>query len=194
MTNILYVNTFYSPHVKGGAEVMTQLQAELMLKKGERASVLCTRDESGVDCETCNGVRIWRAGIRNLYWHYNGWPRSSFKRKLWHLIDMFNPFVIRLVRRVLTEEKPDIVVCHNLMGWSPAVWVVARSMKIPVVQILHDQYLLCGRSTMRRNGQNCTRRCAVCRMIRAPHQWLSTNVTAVVGVSNFILTRFGIHP
>lgn len=190
MIHVLHVNTFYYPNVRGGAETMAQLQAELLQERGIRASVLCIGDQKGLHCETINDVTVWRAGIRNIYWHYNGHAHSAIKRKIWHAMDVYNPFVIPLVQHVLRKSRPDIVICHNLMGWSSALWSAVRSERVPLVQILHDQYLLCVRATMRRNEQNCTRRCPACRAMRLPHRRLSGKLDGVVGVSRFVLDRF----
>ncbi len=190
MTHVLHVNTFYDPHIRGGAEIMAQIQAELMLERGVQASVLCTGSRKGLEKERINGVNVWRAGIRNLYWHYNGHSRFSLKRKIWHAIDAYNPLVISTVRRLLQQIKPDMIVCHNLMGWSAALWSAVLLEKIPLVQILHDQYLLCVRATMRKKGQNCRNRCLICRMMRMPHRLLSRKLDGVVGVSRFVLDRF----
>src|SRR5690606_4147474 len=86
--------------------------------------------------------------------------------------------------------KPDVVSCHNLAGWSVGVWDAVHQQGIPIVQVLHDLYLLCANSNMFRGDSPCTRQCMDCRFLRYRHKEKSTQVSAVVGISRSILTRF----
>jgi glycosyltransferase involved in cell wall biosynthesis len=78
------------------------------------------------------------------------------------------------------------VVCHNIVGWSAAVLPAIRSLGLPLVQVLHDQYLRCVRS-MLFTTDRCLDRCGSCRLMRLPHRRLSRIPDAVVGVSRFVL-------
>lgn len=91
---------------------------------------------------------------------------------------------------ILKLKKIDIVLCHNLSGFSISVWSTIKANKIPIIQILHDQYLLCTQVNAFKNGQICQRQCLQCKLFRIPHKTLSKNIDAVVGVSHYILNRF----
>jgi glycosyltransferase involved in cell wall biosynthesis len=54
---------------------------------------------------------------------------------------------------------------------------------------LHDYYLLCPRSTMFRNGENCEQVCLGCRPYALLRRHLSSRVDALVGDSRFVLER-----
>jgi glycosyltransferase involved in cell wall biosynthesis len=184
---ILYVNILYAPYLYGGAERTLQTLAEGMVARGHDVVVLTTGPDGGLHEEVINGVRVLRAGVRNLYWHAVRNKPSVWKRALWHLVDIYNPLMGDVVSKIVKEEKPDVVSFHNLPGFSVAVWDAVHRAKLPMVQVLHDQYLICPRCTMFRNGHVCEHQCISCRAMRFFHPRLSSKVSAVVGISRFIL-------
>jgi glycosyltransferase involved in cell wall biosynthesis len=110
-------------------------------------------------------------------------------RLLWHALDIYNPWMQACLRQVAAMEKPDVASVHNLPGWSVAVWNTLEKLGIPIVQVLHDHYTMCMKSSMYRNGRNCERQCPFCRLFRWPSYLLSRRVQAVVGVSRFLLEK-----
>lgn len=150
--------------------------------------MLSTSSTEGLHRVERNGVQIWRAGLRNFYWPRKQRPNPA-ARLLWHVLDSFNPFMQHCLRQVLEIERPDVVSVHNLPGWSAAAWQTIRQYGVPMVQVLHDQYAICPKTSMFKGGANCTRQCATCSLLRLPHRTLSNHVSAVVGVSKFILQR-----
>jgi glycosyltransferase involved in cell wall biosynthesis len=94
------------------------------------------------------------------------------------------------LRHVLTVERPDIVSVHQINGWSPLAWKTIAEFNIPIVNVLHAHESLCPKATMYREGRgNCANQCTGCRLLRLPHRALSRKVSAVVGVSRYILDR-----
>ena len=187
---ILFLNTFDDPVDGGGTEVTLWTLMRSLVSAGHQCILLSTTREAGIRYEERDGVRVWRAGIRNVYWPSKNSKRpSSFSRLLWHGIDSYNPFMQSYLRKVISEEKPDVVSIHNLPGWSAAAWKTLRQLGIPCVQVLHDQYALCAKSSMYNDGDNCDQPCVSCRALRLPHRAMSQSVSAVVGVSRFVLDR-----
>src|SRR5690606_22558241 len=95
-----------------------------------------------------DGVKVYRAGLKNFYWPYGKQRPAIAKRLAWHVRDSYNRAMRAYVREVLQREKPDVVSCHNLAGWSIAVWDEIHQNGVPIVQVLHDMYLLCANSNM----------------------------------------------
>lgn len=187
---LLFINTFYAPHIGGGAEIILQEQVEGLKSRGFHVSVLTTGPDEGLTISSVNGVKIYRAGIKNLYWHFTQKKINKFLRIAWHLKDRYNSKMQSYVKETLTSEKPDIVICHNLTGWSISVWDEIAKTGIPIVQVLHDLYLMCPTSTMFKNGKACETQCVNCKLFRSKHSEASDNVNVVVGVSNYILNKF----
>jgi glycosyltransferase involved in cell wall biosynthesis len=114
---------------------------------------------------------------------------GALRKLLWRTVDSYNLLMSRAIGEALDLERPDVVNTHSLSGLSVAVWTEARRRRIPIVHTLHDQYLLCHRSTMFRPPRNCVGRCLDCRIVTAPRKRLSRAVGSVIGVSEFILKR-----
>lgn len=187
---ILYINSLYSPLIEGGAEISLQLIVEGLQSKGYEVAVLSLMPEDGLKEELVNGVKVYRAGLKNRYWPYTKQRPGKFQRLSWHLKDRLNHDMGSYVREVLQLETPDVVSCHNLAGWSVTVWDEIGRAGIPVIQVLHDMYLACANSNMFKGDHPCDTQCLSCRLLRSQHPQKSDQVSAVVGISRSILNRF----
>lgn len=185
--NLLFLNSFYSPHVASGAEIVLQRTVEGLQQRGEDVSVLTTGPQPGLHRSEVRGVKVYRAGLLNTYWHFSQQRPSALARLGWHLRDRYNAGMRQYVREVIKEQKVDLVVCHDLSGWSAAVWDEISAAGIPIVQVLHDLYLLCPGSNMFKKGTHCKTPCTLCKHFRQGHAERSAQVDAVVGVSQFLL-------
>lgn len=186
---ILVLHSLYAPHVGGGAEIVVRQLAEGLQARGCDVAVLATGPETGLHEETLGGVRIYRAGLYNLYWHFTQTRPNHLLRLGWHYRDRYNRKMRLYVREVITRERPDVVICNNLTGWSISAWDEISAAGLPIVQVLHDLYLLCPKDTMFSKGRSCERQCAMCSAFRQHHAAASAQVAAVIGVSRFILER-----
>ncbi|MCX6164049.1 MAG: glycosyltransferase, partial [Ignavibacteriae bacterium] len=138
---ILFVNKLYYPNQVGGAEnVVRSLAAGLAVDNIETV-VAATAGRSSVD--QVDGVEVYRVGMKNLFWPFDKRQRSSFWKPWWHLIDIYNPFMARVVGKIIDRERPDLVHTHLLQGFSVAIWKAVKKRGLPLVQTLHDYYLLC---------------------------------------------------
>src|SRR5690606_37906044 len=77
-----------------------------------------------------------------------------------------------------------------LAGWSVGVWDEVHQAGVPLVQVLHDLYLVCANSNMFRGDLPCEKQCLDCHLLRYRHRDKSAKVNAVVGISKSILSRF----
>lgn len=186
---IIYLNQLYSPHVAGGSEICLQEEAEGMRARGHDVVVLATGPETGLRVDHVNGVKVIRAGTNNVYWHYKKEQRSFIQGKTWHIKDSYNASMATIVESVLDAEAPDLVAVHTLPGWSAAAWQAIAGRNLPIVQILHDLYHLCPTTQMFKNGEVCKRRCMSCRLLRVRSRSASNAVSAVIGVSQFVLNK-----
>lgn len=184
---ILFINTLYSPHIGGGAEVILKSLIEGVAKRGHEVCVLTTCADKGVHTETVDGIKVIRVGIKNIYWNYKADKKPSLHRLFWHLRDIYNTGMAAMVAKILREFQPDVVNTHNVVGFSAAIWPVIRKHGVPIIQVLHDQYALCPNSNMFKGGQRCETQCTKCKIFRIPHKTLSNNVDCIVGVSDFVL-------
>lgn len=60
------------------------------------------------------------------------------------------------IRRIIKKEKVDVVHVHNTLTLiSPSVYYAALSLKVPVVQTMHNFRLLCSGATFYKKGHVC---------------------------------------
>lgn len=183
----LFINSLYAPDIGGGAEIILQRTVEGLQRRGHEVAVLATGPQAGLTEETVNLVKVYRAGLRNFYWHFSAQRPGRLARLGWHLRDRYNTGMRDYVKQVIALEKPDVVVCHNLTGWSVSSWDEITAAGLPIVQVLHDLYLLCPGSTMFNKGRSCQSQCGRCERFRKGHDARSAQVNTVVGVSQFML-------
>ena len=81
---------------------------------------------------------------------------SVFRKLLLPLTTVFNPGTYRDVRRLIRQERIDIVHVHNTLNLvSPSVYYAALAEGVPVVQTVHNFRLLCPGATFYRDGHIC---------------------------------------
>lgn len=186
---ILYVNSFYRPHIGGGAELTLESIVEGMAARGHDVAVLST-SSWGAFAETKVGsATVFRYAPRNVYWNLGPQNNPRWKRLLFHILDIWNTRSYGAMMEAIGRFRPDVISFHNLSGISISVWAAAKREGIPTVQVLHDLYLSCPSSLMFRKNKACQNQCLECRAFRAfvPHN--SKSIGALVGVSGFVLRK-----
>lgn len=185
----LFLHSLYAPHIGGGAEIVVRQLAEGLQGRGCDIVVLATGPNAGLHEEMLNGVRVYRAGLHNFYWHFSQTRPNRLLRLGWHYRDRYNRSMRQHVKEVIERERPDVVVCNNLTGWSISAWDEITAAGLPIVQVLHDLYLLCPKDTMFSKGRSCENQCGMCSAFRQRHAPASSQVAAVIGVSRYVLER-----
>ncbi|TDB63376.1 glycosyltransferase family 4 protein [Arundinibacter roseus] len=185
---ILIVATLYYPYIVGGAEISTQILAESLSDMGHDVVVLTTLDKYKEDV-IINDVTIKYLENNNIYWKYPERNKYVLKKIVWHFIDIYNISYKKILTNLISELNPDIIHTHNLCGISTIIWDVASTLKLKIVHTLRDYYLLCPQQSMMLEDKPCIDQCSICFVFSIPKKLLSSNVNAVVGISNFILNE-----
>ncbi|SPP97573.1 glycosyltransferase family 4 protein [Bradyrhizobium vignae] len=187
---VLLTSTLYptpqAPKIVGGAEIFARRFAEGLVQRGDEVEVIRTASSRGQERESCNGINVYSAPVRNIYLPFME-QKNAALRGVWHAIDdwqMQAPLIAERVRAF----KPDVLHSNNLSGLTTAIWRVAAQLGVPVLHTLHDYYLTCPRCSRFDKGRSCEHTCTSCGILsfhrkRATH-WLS----AVVGVSERVLS------
>lgn len=184
-----FISALYPPIAIGGAETMTAQLAEGLLAQNMHVSVLSLQSPHSPVPDSAN---IRRIPLKNVYWPYdrNRPLPSSLKRLAWHMVDTSNPWMSHQVAQWAAEQQLDLISTHNLQGFSTGIWPALKNLNLPIVHVLHDFALLCPRTVLFKNEHVCglqERRCRECRWLTAPRARHTESVSAVVGVSQFIL-------
>lgn len=189
MTKVLIANGLYSPYIGGGAEIICQNMAKGLKSKGFDVYVLTLNMSRNTIEDVVNGIVVYRIGYRNIYALKREHKPSKLARLLWHGIDIYNPFIKSEVDKIIHLVKPDVAITHNITGFSISLWNCLKSNKVPIIEVLHDQYLRCPNSNASRDGIPCTKQCFRCKLMRLPHRKASNSVDIVVGVSKYIVDK-----
>ena len=186
---VLLLNASYPPNITAGAERVVQTLAEGLAAGGHKAVVVTTQPTGSSVQREINGVRIYYLPVRNIYRPFSAARPGQVRKLIWHAVDSYNPLMARAVGRIIDAEAPDVVNSHNLAGLSSASLGAGRDALFARVHTLHDQYLLCPKSVMFKNGVNCKVQCVDCHVLSRPRRTMTRHVDVVVGVSRFIIER-----
>jgi glycosyltransferase involved in cell wall biosynthesis len=186
----LLVNTLPLEPGYGGAEISGRAIADELGASGWAwaAAHLRPRDGDGILVESRAKAISYSAPIPNVYWPFGDYSPSWWRRQAYHGIDLLNPAAFRSLNRIIKAYCPDLIVCHNLKGWSTSPWLAAWLHGIPLVQVLHDFATVCSRAQQYRASKDCTGRCAGC-LPRQASSRLSWRDGILVGVSQDTLSR-----
>jgi glycosyltransferase involved in cell wall biosynthesis len=187
---ILIISTLYPPHVIGGAEKAAAELAEGLVHRGHVVVVVSLHPGSSEVVEDRNGVRVYRLPVDNFYWPFGRKTKPNpLYRLAWHIREVWNPVAAGRIGKILDAETPDVVNTHNLCGFSLAAWREVKRRKVRLVHTVHDCYLLCSRSVLFRNGNNCKRTCLDCKVLTFNRRDLSRLPDSVVSVSQYTLNE-----
>ena len=122
-----------------------------------------------------------------LYTRHNNELKSMGKLQKIGLpfITIFNPRTYREIKKIIRDEKVEIVHVHNTLNLiSPAVYYASVKMKVPVVQTIHNFRFLCPGATFYRDGSRMQ------TLICVISTWIHRH-TGILGKINYIaLTEF----
>ena len=144
---ILMLAQFYRP-VIGGEERSAEDLAAALAARGHEVAVATLRVPGTPAREDAAGVRIHR--LESLAGRLG---RLYAERERHHVAPLPDPGLVAGLRRVLRDERPDVVHAHNWMAysWLPlAPWAGA-----PLALSLHDYSLVCATKRLIRFGAVC---------------------------------------
>ncbi|MEK7211016.1 MAG: glycosyltransferase, partial [Patescibacteria group bacterium] len=115
------INNLYPPVAESGASIVAQNIAEGLKSAGHDIFVISTAPYEDKNSFTpkkreLGGVRVYEFFPANVYHYLNGSRHNFFVRFIWHICDILNLHSFFVVKKILEDEKPDIVWTHNLMG------------------------------------------------------------------------------
>jgi glycosyltransferase involved in cell wall biosynthesis len=129
---IILINNLYAPWARGGAERIVEKTVEGLEKQGHEVFVIATAPTGSRTPKVCY--------LKSIF--YNLEKYSLATRFFWHLWDIFNLINYFKIKNILQEEKPDLVITHNLQGIGYLIPGLLRRMKIKHIHTLHDIQLL----------------------------------------------------
>lgn len=172
----------------GGGEIYAWHLAQ-SLAEHHRVSVL-SYGQPAVEGNNPKLIRIHPPHVRAL----DRLSRSHWLiRALWHYLEIYNPFATGSIKKVLLDEKPDLIHSHRLDGLSNAFFSISGAMNIPVVHTLHACGFICPYANLTcpyRKWKPCLSLPLPCRLYMMGNRICTRKLpTAVIGPSRFILNK-----
>jgi glycosyltransferase involved in cell wall biosynthesis len=190
---VLFIVSTFPPGYTGGAEVANYATCRGLIRQGVDCSILVLNNrisERVDEWYELDGIPVHRVTHRT--------PRSA-------LTDVFDWRIYQTTKAELRHLGPDLVHMHNVSGTTLAPYLACRSVGIPVVNTLHDLWLLCPNNMLyRQDGSYCdprqnSRSCGHC--FRRYDFWgniprrrqvfaaLTSNVRAFISPSQAVIDR-----
>ena len=198
---VLNVSSLYPPNVVGGAELGLRTIAEAMAEAGHDVHVVTLQPPVApdrIEVQDSGPVNVHPVRLANIYWPFDprGAGRSAARKLVWHGIDTSNTVMARRVEQIARHVRPDVVMTHNLQGFSTAVMPAVKRAATPLVHVLNDYALLCAQTALWRGGRGCgirSERCIGCRLLTAPRRRHLAAVDTVISVSRSLLDFHRLH-
>lgn len=183
--NILIINTLYTPNAIGGAEVSVQLLAEELVRNGNKVRVVTLHESAKREEKEINGVEVVYLPLKNIYWPF-GKTKNKFSKLIWHIIDMYNPFMSRQVGKEIEVFQPQVVHTNNISGFSVSIWKEIKKRNIKLVHTSRDYYLFHPNSTMFNHGENMDVDMLSVLLWSFLKRRMSRHVDTYIGISKYI--------
>ena len=185
---ILLLNTLYPPTSVGGAERSLEVLARGLAARGHETAVICL-SEGEDSTENRDGVEVHRLAHGNVYWPFDGARHSPLARLQWHARDAGEFAGHGKIATLLEKLRPDVVHTNNLVGFGSNTIPLIKKRGLPIVHTLRDFGLICSRSTVFKDLQDCETRCSSCRLLTGRKAAAARGVDLVVGNSAFMVDR-----
>lgn len=155
--HVCYVSNLYAPDAVGGAELHVQSVAERLVEDGHTVSVITTQPASTgsyrrFEEDTVAGVDVHRIAPLNLYSPIEYRDAPGWQVGAYLFIDLWNPYMYRVLRRKFSRLNPDLVHVHLFRGFSNAAFAAATQQG-RVIHTLHNHALVHPRSDLAKDGR-----------------------------------------
>jgi glycosyltransferase involved in cell wall biosynthesis len=130
---VLAISNYFPPRNVGGAELSAFYTCLGLQERGVEASALMVNARTSCRADLWHNVQGISVHERTFVSLAVGGP----------YLQVYDPRIYRAVVSELERVRPDLVHMHNVSGATLAPMVACRRLGIPVVQTLHDHWLLC---------------------------------------------------
>lgn len=145
---ILLLSDLYPPII-GGLERHVQTLAKSLAGRGHEVTVATLWHEGLAEHEVSDGVAIYR--VRGLLQRFDRAYEDNARR---YAPPVPDPGVVRALRRIIRDTRPEIVHAHNWLVHS--FLPLKRSSRARLVLSLHDYSLVCAKKSLLYRGEVCS--------------------------------------
>ena len=201
---VLVISAILPPYNRGGAEsvayaaIMAFPEHEVFAISAEPfqswRSIFGRWDNLSADAN-CS-FKIFRFAPLNLFSIFNIAKHNAVLRLIWHGLDMFNLHTYFIVRRVISNKKPDLILTHNLKGLGYTIPAAIRhsfnkSYKPRWMHTIHDLGAI-HPTGLKIYGQEKSfpQTMFLVRLYARLNSWLFGSPDVVISPSNFLLKEY----
>lgn len=149
---ICFINNFYPPQIKGGAEKVIARMAS-SLKTQYEIVVITLANPGQLDSKINeDGINVYRLAERNWYHLWQAESAGFWKKFFWHLKNINNQAMVGAIKKILNQEQSTLVFTGNLTGLSMSLVYYLRRAGYLVAHNLFDYQLIDPYGTLFRNG------------------------------------------
>lgn len=130
---ILLLNNLFAPYQRGGAERIVDLSAQEFKAAGHEVKIVCTYPKA---------ARRPAEELENVFYlpsnYYHLGEKNFIYRLFWQLGNLVNYAQAKRLRQIFKQEKPDLVIAHNLMGLGGLTPALVKKQGAKFILTLHD--------------------------------------------------------
>lgn len=138
---ICLINNLFYPDVRGGAEQVVKNVADYLSDSGHNVVVVTSRPFNRSYKKYHKNIKIYRFFPLNIFWIGNIARFNVFYRLFWHFFDIFNFYSFFKIYKILKNEKPDLVITHNLKGIGYLTPIAIKRLRLKHIHTIHDVQL-----------------------------------------------------
>lgn len=138
---ICLMNNLFSPYARGGAEKVVLKMKEKYLQAGHEVFLITTKpkkEKLPINNSSSDKFKIYYLNSE----YYNLGKKSIIYRLFWHLNNLADFKKYYACQKIIEQEKPDLVITHNLMGLGYMSAQAAKINNAKHYHFLHDIQLL----------------------------------------------------
>jgi len=132
---ICIINNLYKPLNRGGAERIVDIVASEFRGQKNEVFIVSTKPYFWQGKKEENTKYI-----NSLYYNLEKLPKCL--RFIWHMVDLFDIYHALRVFFIFKEEKPDLIISHNLKGMSYLLPIFIKFSGVKNIHTLHDVQLI----------------------------------------------------
>lgn len=150
INKVVFITFRFEESAGGGAVAVVRYLVRALHLLNVEVVVITTHPNKKPIIEYEKNLTIYRFLPLNLYWIGDKFNQPKWKKIIWQTFDIYNFHAYKVVREIITKEKPNIAHVHKLRGLSPAVWNAARDAGLTtIVHTCHDYELISPQGLLR---------------------------------------------
>jgi glycosyltransferase involved in cell wall biosynthesis len=140
---ICLINSLFTPDKKGGVETVVEIIVNELKKQGHHVFVISAgRDKEKTIEDQIEGIKVYRVGWSKYFAFQNIDQQNILIRFFYRIHQLNNKYSAKIVKAILNEEKPDLILSHNTLGLGYNIIKEINKTNIKHINTIHDVQLL----------------------------------------------------